>query len=137
MTAVVVAPSVGGRYTIRFRYDPNVVATIKQTVPGYGRSWDAQRRVWFVEPDWIHVLTSELRRRGHTVTGPEEPPRHSESESETDWAKMLFRRVGPTRADPCFRALARILHPDVATGDTTLMRELLDARDQLTERNRS
>jgi hypothetical protein len=132
MTAIIVNPSPDGRYTVRFRYDPSVVAAIKQTVPGYARSWDAQRRCWHVEPDWMHLLAAELRRHGHQVTGVDQPPaRNSETD---DWARVLFRRVGPHRIEPIFRAIARVLHPDVATGDTMLMRELLDARDEHSER---
>jgi hypothetical protein len=117
MTAVIVTPSPDGRHTVRFRYDAAVVATIKQSVPGYARSWDAQRRRWLVDPDWIRVLAAELRRHGHTVTGVEEPAPRQAHRTDADWAQQLFRRVGAHRADPVFRALARVLHPDVATGD--------------------
>jgi hypothetical protein len=66
----------GWRYTIRFRYDLAVVAAIKKTIPGCARSWDAQRRCWFVETDWVHVLAAELRRHGHTVIGVDAPLHH-------------------------------------------------------------
>jgi hypothetical protein len=84
MTAVIINPSADGwRYSVRFHYDPTVVATIKQSIPGYARSWDAQRRAWYVDPDWVHALAAELRRHGHDVTGVDAPPavRHSEKQS--------------------------------------------------------
>ena len=48
------------------------------------------------------------------------------------WARTLFRRVGPARAEPVFRSLTRILHPDnPTTVDTQLQRELNAARAEL------
>ena len=56
----------------------------------------------------------------------------------SDWARILFRRVGPARAGPVFRSLSRGLHPDVATGDAQLQRELNAAHAELvTERKES
>lgn len=40
--------------------------------------------------------------------------------------------MGPERTDAVFKALTRILHPDIAdTGDTELQRQLNDARDAM------
>jgi hypothetical protein len=130
VTAVIINRSDDGRHSVRFRYDASVVQLIKSTLPGYARAWSAHTRCWFIDPDWSHVLAAELRRHGHTVTGVDQPPpRHA---GDADWAKTLFRRVGPARHGPIFKALSRVLHPDVAiTGDTALMRELIDARNEL------
>lgn len=135
MTAVIINSSPDGRCTVRFKYDQSVVAAIKQTVPGYARSWDAQRRCWFVDPDWVPLLKAELIRHGHVVNGVGQPsPRHGDT---TDWARVLFRRVGPHRVEPVFKALARVLHPDVMSGDTDLMRELLDGRNEITRKEKT
>jgi hypothetical protein len=132
VTAVIINPTGDGRHSVRFKYDPTVVATIKHTVPGYARAWSAHTRCWFIDPDWSHVLAAELRRHGHTVTGVDEPPPRQVHHNDANWAHALFRRCGSARTEPVFKALTRVLHPDVAiTGDTTLMRELIDARNEL------
>ncbi|GJN99117.1 hypothetical protein NJB1907f44_48960 [Mycobacterium marinum] len=131
MTAVIITPAPGGgRATVRFRYDPAVVSLIKSTVPSFARSWDAQRRVWFIDTDWTPALAAELAGRGHTVTG------HAARTTDggSDWATALFRAVGPQRTPAVHRALTRVLHPDTATGCPVLQRELNDARAALEAR---
>jgi hypothetical protein len=52
-----------------------------------------------------------------------------------DWAVGLLTAMGtPKRRDAAFKAVAKVVHPDVATGDETLMRDLLEARHQVEER---
>lgn len=129
MTAVHFLPVLDGRSTVRFRYDPAVVSLIKSTVPSFARSWDAQRRVWFIDTDWTSGLAAELVCRGHTVTGLTAP----RPEGDGDWAAALFRAVGPQRIPAVHRALSRVLHPDTATGCPVLQRQLNDARTRLQE----
>ncbi len=123
-------------YTVTFRYDAEVVQLVKSTVPSFARSWQPERRAWFVDLDYADGLAAAMRGFGHTVVGIEpEPPPHANHYSGGDadqWARTLFRTVGPTRREPVFRALTRVLHPDnTATGDTRLQRELNSARDEL------
>ncbi len=132
MTSVVFTPGLDG-HTIRFPYDPTVVAAIKATVPSYARSWNPHTRAWLIGPFWASVLADTLRCHGHTVTGLRSPPRYVHTD-DSDWARMLFRRVGPNRAGPIFRSLSRILHPDVAGGDAQLQRELNLAHAELSQR---
>ncbi|KZS80267.1 hypothetical protein B4U45_27905 [Mycobacterium persicum] len=132
MTAVVIALAAGGcRASVRFRYDRAVVALIKATVPRYARSWSAQARCWYIDPDWTAVLAVELVGHGHSVTRPSDA--HA---SGTDtWAHHLFRAVGPQRAPAVHRALSRVLHPDNADiGCPLLQRQLNDARAELEPR---
>ena len=132
MTAVRFTPGLDGTI-VAFNYDPAVVATIKQTVPAHARSWHPREKLWTIEAGWAPVLAATLRDYGHTVTGLDEPPpRHRDH----DWAKMLFRRVGPARAGPVFRSLSKILHPDAASGDAQLQRELNAAHQEISSRPR-
>ncbi len=50
--------------------------------------------------------------------------------TEPQWAQIMFRRVGHHGADAVYRALSRVLHPDSPTGDTSLQRELNEARNR-------
>ena len=125
----------GGRgYTVTFAYNPAVVALIKDTVPGYARSWVAGRKVWEVDDGWGEALAAMLRGKGHTVIGLESRQRQQPSGSPAEpsqWARLMFRRLGPTRRAAAYRALSKVLHPDTPTGDTALQRELNDAHDQV------
>ena len=79
-----------------------------------------------------------MRERGHLIIGIDvtDPPPRRNGNTQT-WAQTLFSAVGADRADQVHRALTRILHPDnPETGDTTLQRELNDARAQLDDSSR-
>jgi hypothetical protein len=130
MTTVRFTPGLDG-HVVAFAYHPAAVGLIKQTVPGYARSWGPHRRVWIVDPAWAHILADTLRCYGHTVVGLD-APRQTHA-GDADWARALFRRVGPSRAGPVFRSLSRILHPD-AGGDTQLQRELNAAHAEISQR---
>jgi hypothetical protein len=93
------------------------------------------RREWLVEDAFAVQLADTMRRFGCTVVGLEAPRCDDDPAA---WARALFRRVGPSRAEPVFRSLTRVLHPDNAeTGDTQLQRELNAARAELTSRRNS
>jgi hypothetical protein len=133
MTAVMFT-AVRDGHVVQFAYDPAVVATIKQTVPSYARAWRPATKTWLIDPFWAPVLADTLRCYGHTITGLDDrrrDDRQCDCGGDADWARTLFRRVGPIRRGPVFRALSRILHPDTATGDTQLQRELNTAHAEL------
>lgn len=138
MAAITFEPLLLGGYAVRFRYDPIAVDIIK-SLPGYVRGWDANRRVWQVDSDYADELRRMFEGAGYFVIGiaaampPPSPPRYGGSRgNESDWARLLFRRVGKDRAAPVFKAVTRVLHPDnQATGDTMLQQELNDAYHQL------
>jgi hypothetical protein len=90
-------------------------------------------------------------RKGYTrpptaAYAPELPlRRHDDPEPATEaadrsWAVVLMEAVGPQRREAVFRALTRVLHPDVTGGDNTLQQQQLnEARDAFNteERNAS
>jgi hypothetical protein len=126
----------GATYTVRFRYDPTLVELLKAAVPGYARTWNPAAKEWTVDAGHAPQLASALRATGHQVVGLDPPPpRDVPGADNTQWARILFRRVGPNRRDPVFRALTKVLHPDVG-GDHSLMQELNQAREQLTDGDR-
>ena len=123
------------QYVLRFAYDPSLVALVK-TVPAYARSWRPTGKVWLVDRFYAEQLARDMAALGYLVTGLES--QKHESDDTADWARILLRRVGPTRVEPVFRSLTRVLHPDNAkTGDTQLQRELNAARAELTTNERN
>ena len=124
-------------YIVRFAYDPRLVDLIK-TVPRYYRSWNPTLRQWRVSVVYARTLANSMRQLGCTVVGLDQhereradPPPHSHGRTPRhNTFDLLFERVGHHRAEPVFRALTRVLHPDVG-GDTELMKELNNARDRL------
>jgi hypothetical protein len=127
----------GGMYAVTFVYDADLVELLKVSVPAYARSWNRTRREWLIEDAYSVQLADTMRRFGCTVVGLE--PSHNRCcDDPADWARALFKRVGPSRAEPVFRSLTRVLHPDNATtGDTHIQRELNAARAELTTERKS
>jgi len=116
----------GAAYTLRFAYSPELVALIKTTVPHYARRWRPDDKAWVVHVEFAQILANALTRQGHTVVEVDGPGPHRTDTDDADagaWARLLFARVGPQRADAVYRALSKCLHPDVG-GDTELQREL-------------
>lgn len=118
---------------VRFSYDERLVGLIK-SLPRYGRRWDPTQRVWLVDDDLVTDLVGMFRFHGYEVVVTDArqktkvpPPRSATTES---WADALMKAVGSERVDPVHRALTRVLHPDVATGDNDLMQALNGARDR-------
>lgn len=116
--------------TLRCPYNPSVVEIIKIVVPSSYRSWEAPTKAWKFHADWVDALASELRRGGHTVHKTAPPPPPPRSAPRENWADALMEAVGPARIEPVHRALTKVLHPDLDTGDTQLMQELNAARDR-------
>ena len=121
----------GDKYAVTFAYNPNIVALIK-TVPAGARSWKPDAKLWFIDAGYAPSLAASMRECGYIVTGMDKPKPDGPG-PRADWAQLLFARVGQQRAEPVFRALTRVLHPDTPTGDTQLQRELNNARDRLSK----
>jgi hypothetical protein len=126
----------GDRYWVSFAFDATAIAVIK-ALPSHSRRWDPKKRVWHVDAGYAKSLAANLREIGYVVVGLQPDVRaHRETVDGADWARLLFRRVGHMRSEPVFRALSKVLHPDVVGGDTALMRELNDARAELKDNDR-
>jgi hypothetical protein len=118
----------GVRYVIRFTYDPDLVELLKATVPGFARSWDPYTNEWKVDAEFGRTLASAIERAGHTTVGLDES---RAAVDRAGWAEALLDAVGPTRHEPVFRALTKVVHPDAPTGDGQLPQQLNDAPDRL------
>lgn len=111
--------------TLRFRYDPQVVDTIK-TVPAASRSWDATAKEWTIEKHYWTWLADALRRLGHTVsaTGAEQPTQSQQN--VVDWADAMFAATPERLVKPLYKAVLQVVHPDIG-GDTTLAQAVTQA----------
>ena len=123
----------GHRYAVAFAYNPAVVQIVKDTVPGYARTWASARKEWEVDNTWAETLAATMHAAGHTVVGFDvKPPRTGASRAPDDtsrWAHLLFSRVSAERRQAVYRALSKCLHPDVG-GDPVMQREMNDAFNQ-------
>lgn len=134
MSTIRATPDTGGT-RLTFPYDPDVIALVK-TVPGHRRRYSATTKAWWIASTEITSLIGVLESAGHRVVGwtatstPPPPPRSTGQ----NWADTLLTAVGPTRTEAVFRALTKVLHPDVATGDTVLTQQLNSARDRMAVR---
>ena len=109
------------------------LATKTDNIAGVLRRMDVEQEHLKAEQERIHdrrktferaekwlrdYVVSVMRQRGHTVTGIKTPRAQPRGDGAPNWARSLFAAVGRDRAEPVFRALTRILHPDNrATGD--------------------
>mgnify|MGYP001597717585 CR=1 FL=1 len=119
-----------GRFTTKlyFRYDLDLIAIIK-TVDG--RRWVPEEKCWTIPTSRLKMLAYLLRGRGYDlVTDKDEDESANSRPRESDWAEQLLARCDPELADKVFRALTKVLHPDVG-GSPTLMRDLNVARDRV------
>ncbi|QJY51230.1 hypothetical protein [Pseudonocardia broussonetiae] len=117
---------------VTFRYDPVLVEVLKAIVPAGLRRWDGIGKAWSVHRLYVDQLAAWARQNGHAVADIRPTARTATPPSaagpRVDWAEALFAAVGPDRADAAFKALTRVLHPDLPTGDTRLMQDLNRAR---------
>lgn len=132
MTTIRITPNGDGWSTVAFKYDPDVIDMIK-TFPASWRRWNPATKTWSFDTYASGELAVLLMQYGHTVIEPgrrsQPPPPRSAPRGDT-WADALMMAVGPERVEPVHRVLTRVLHPDVATGDTVLMQQLNTARDR-------
>ena len=108
-------------------------------MPGHARSWRPHTKTWLVDPFWAPILADTLRVLGHSVTGLDGRRRDDRARDcgDADWARALFRRVGPGRHASVYRALSKVLHSDIG-GDDRIQQELNDAHAELsTDRKES
>lgn len=134
MTTVRIEPDFNGGARVAFQYDPLVVELIK-TIHSNGRRWNATTKTWWVSAFEVNDLVALLQSSGHRVVGgwtrpAGPPPPRAPRDDAKNWADTLFTAVGNARIELVHRALTKVLHPDVATGDTKLAQELNAARDR-------
>lgn len=137
LTRIIVDPSTGRARA----YAPYELREVAKSIPS--RRWDPAEKCWTIPVAFVPDLADALRAAGSTVhvTRPDgtawssgRPGEGRRDTPATDWAEHLLRSVGHDRADRVFKALTRVLHPDVEGGSADLMAALNNARDRLSVR---
>lgn len=112
----------GGPASVRFGYDEALVE-IMRGVPD--RKWDATHKRWLV-PDYCVVgLAEQFAVEGESVVIDGELYEryvHAGASSDGPFGP-LFDALPASLVQPVYRALIKVLHPDVG-GDSELMKEL-------------
>lgn len=127
------ADSAGAWIGIQAAYDPQLVETIKATVPAgpshaRTRWYRDDSRTWYIRPDWLPGLRAALRQIGWQIIEPDPftaPPKPAAG----TWADQMYAELTPGLAVRAYRALVAVLHPD-AGGDVAAMQQLNAARDR-------
>lgn len=91
------------------------------SLPRPQRRWDPGRKVWLVDASLIAGLARDLRAAGFEVLVDGDQP--------DTWADQMFTALGADLGGQCYKALTRILHPDLI-GDGSHMMALNCARDK-------
>jgi hypothetical protein len=60
--------------SVRFAYDPDAIAILKDTVPSALRSYDPPTKTWSVHNTYGNRLAEALIAAGHTITDTDAPP---------------------------------------------------------------
>ena len=134
--AFIVITSSYGLADISFKYDADVVATVK-TIPS--KVWNAEGKYWTIWASHIPVLANMLTARGHTVSvngehwvraggnaGPFEPLVRKKT---GNLFKDFFDSLPEEYRVKAYRALAKAFHPDqMPEVDMELVKLLTKAR---------
>ncbi len=101
------------------------------------RSWSAADKAWVIPAEDVDDLKDLLEASGYRVLithkqakqerRSEPPPR--QARTGRTWADDLLTSLSPELAERAFKALTRVLHPDIG-GSTEAMQILNAARDR-------
>jgi hypothetical protein len=125
---VVQFTDLGWTHTVRFAYDPQLVALIKGVAPASMRSYDPTLKQWTVNVTYVHELADSMRELGHTVVGLDPPLRPGRD----SWAQQQLDQAGMACAHAVYWALVQVLRLDTgSTVDARLTQQLDAAFDRL------
>jgi len=97
------------------------------------RAWDAATKRWTIPASDVPLAARILREEGWRVeviepvqSGTRTPPPPPQAGT---WADAMFKAIPARLHPPVFRALTKVLHPDVG-GDLVAMQTLTAAKDR-------
>lgn len=119
MTAVTITKVPGGT-EFKCRYNASVIDTIKTVVPHHARDYDGKTRVWTVDNFYVDELVEALCQAGHFVGDADIPAQPKTFWNTDEPGEYAFRKaaevmkdIPPDQQGAVFRAMARILYPDL------------------------
>jgi hypothetical protein len=117
---------------LSFRYDAGLVDLVR-SMPD--RTWNPDDKHWTIPAVDLDEFIQKAKSLGHQVQviGENDSHRGPSTNGSADWAGTLFAAVGTDRAQSVYRALSKVLHPDVG-GDTKLMQQLSEAYERWDKR---
>lgn len=99
-----------------------------RTIPG--RRWDAKRKVWTAPAASIDVVLDVLDDwPGGVRCKTRQAPAKRTTSGAGPWPDQMFDQVPSALHAPLYRALAKVLHPDLG-GDTQQMQMLTTSWDR-------
>lgn len=129
-------------WLIETGFDAGYVDALKLELPRFARKWNEELRCWWIHPDFIGEAEAIARRYfspagtddgpqpGHNGRGAASP---SPPQAAQPWATLWLIPGAPAECvRACYRALARVHHPD-AGGDEAAMKEINGAYTALLE----
>lgn len=118
-----------GSLTIRTPYVANLIEDWKFDIQSAFRTYDPKTRTWTFHGESAPMAALDLLRRyvARVEVEDNRPGQHRATTSAaTPWAAALFQALPDRLHRPAYRALARVVHPDVG-GDNELAQQLNDA----------
>ncbi len=114
--------------TVTFDYDPEAVDIVKTIA---GRQWDSRQRHWTIAASSVPLAAKRFTHAGFTVLVDGRPWTPTAALNGTSVFPALFAYLPTQLRGTTYKALARVLHPDVG-GDNALMQALNDAYKETT-----
>ena len=131
---------------IKTPYDPVFVNNLKERYPKKDRFWYQKNSCWMLNPEMRFDLISILRENNYDTIceGPETPPSKYCPPTkpcppkEKNVLDHEILQISPFAyievAKAAYKALSRLYHPDLPTGDIDKMKNLNTAWDRLSKR---
>jgi hypothetical protein len=112
---------------LHFAYSPDAIAALKDGIPHTARHWHPAGKFWRIDEPFVDTALSVVcphvgRLR---VADLRRPRAVSSAPAPVDWAQALFAALPEHLREPAYKALLRILHPDVG-GDGRMAQRLND-----------
>jgi hypothetical protein len=123
------------KMTIDTPYKAEFVSDLKAQIPARGRKWDPATKLWIIEPNYHSLALRLAKHHYNKVILKDTHGYHSDETPEpkkprdADWAAAMFAAVPEQLHQPLYRAISKVLHPDIG-GDPENMKTLTRAYDK-------
>lgn len=141
MTTAHVTEQEDGSVEIRFHYNPWVIEQIKALIPGFGRSYKPEQKMWIVFEPWASEAIRILEEAFDTVKIERNPGRQSAKINSTSSIGQAYTELHLLESAPpelikgAYRILAKLNHPDHG-GSSAAMRQINAAFERIQDAGR-